>query len=242
MRLENYVLNGPSVVIADDERDPFISWQHHIDRAGRGGVDLVAPVGTPVYAPTPGTFYQLPENGGAGNSGRLLHDANAGWSDVFSHLSSYVVASGTHVDQGALLAYSGDTGGVTPHLHRHLEDAWGRRHNPWDYLPPVEIEKELPDMDATQDKRLKIVEQILGVLQNDVHDPKIGILKTSNDAAASAERARRAAEDAVAGLARIQDLLEGGGNTDAIASKVFAQFLRLADQAAAPGREVQGSA
>lgn len=136
--LNGYALNGPSIVIEDDARDPWVSWRHHIERAGkdRGGVDLVAPVGTPVYAPAAGRVLHLPNNGTAGNSLQLAHDLNPGWRDVMSHLSSYMVPNGSHVAQGALIALSGRSGGVAPHLHRHLLDPNGTRRNPWDYFTP----------------------------------------------------------------------------------------------------------
>jgi murein DD-endopeptidase MepM/ murein hydrolase activator NlpD len=132
--LNNYILNGPRTVIEDDDRDPHVSWQHHVERAGRGGVDLVAAVGTPVYAPTDGVMDRRPNDGSAGNSCRFVHDDNPGWADVFSHLSSYVGKDYQHFGQGDLIAYSGNSGGVVQHLHRHLLDPQGNRRNPWDYF------------------------------------------------------------------------------------------------------------
>ena len=134
MALNGYVLNGPAIVIQTDSRDPYVSWQHHLIRAGRGGVDLVAVVDTPVYAPTAGVWRWLPDNYSAGNSGQFGHDANPGWSDVFSHLSRYVGWSGKHFEQGEVIAYTGNTGGVDQHLHRHLLDPEGERQNPWLYF------------------------------------------------------------------------------------------------------------
>lgn len=136
MTLIDYVLNGPSTVIAEDDRDPYVSWQHHLERTDglRGGVDLVAAVGTPILAPTAGTMAHVPNDGSAGNSCRFYHDMNAGWKDVFSHISRYVGLSGQHFDQGEIIAYSGDSGGVAPHVHRHLLDPQNIRRNPWDYF------------------------------------------------------------------------------------------------------------
>ena len=134
MTLKNYVLNGPSTVILADNRDPMQSWQRHLDKAGRGGIDLVAVIGTPVYAPTDGTWRWLKSNGSAGNSGEFFHDDNPGWRDVFSHLSRYVGWSGKHFEQGQIIAYTGNTGGVDQHLHRHLLDPQGNRQNPWLYF------------------------------------------------------------------------------------------------------------
>lgn len=139
MALNNYILNGPSTVILYDKRDPFVSWQNHLNRTGghNGGVDVVAPIGTPVLAPTPGKWFHLPRNGTAGNSGVFKHDLNHNWSDVFSHLSRYVGYSGQHFNQGDVIGYSGNTGGVAPHVHRHLLDPRGVRRNPWSYFSPA---------------------------------------------------------------------------------------------------------
>lgn len=137
MALKNYMLIGPiQTVIADDQRDWYVSWDHHVARAGagRGGVDLVAVVGTPVVAPTAGTMVHVPNDGSAGNSSRFYHDDNSGWKDVFSHLSSYAAGSGQHFAVGQTIAYSGNTGGVTQHLHRHLLDPSNVRRNPKDYF------------------------------------------------------------------------------------------------------------
>lgn len=140
MSLQDYVLNGPSLVIQADDRDPWVSWRHHLERTAndpggpRGGVDLVARVGTPVYAPTDGWMDHRPDDGGAGNSCRFRHSRNVGWADVFSHLDDYATASGAFVQQGDLIAWTGDTGGVDAHLHRHLLDPASIRRNPWDYF------------------------------------------------------------------------------------------------------------
>lgn len=164
MALINYILNGPRTVIEADSRDPFVSWRHHIERtrnSARGGVDLVAPVGTPVYAPTDGRMRQVPNDGGAGNSSRFEHRHNVGWSDVFSHLSRYVGANLQQFRQGDLIAFSGDSGDVAQHLHRHLLDPRGNRRNPWDHfskaalamssVTPVNLRKEISKMKLVWD-------------------------------------------------------------------------------------------
>jgi hypothetical protein len=132
--LKSYVLNGPSTVILFDKRDPYQSWDRHMASPGRGGVDLVAVIGTPVYAPTSGRWMHRANNGSAGNSGEFFHDDNPGWRDVFSHLSRYVGATNQHFEQGDVIAYTGNTGGVDQHLHRHLLDPAGNRQNPWDHF------------------------------------------------------------------------------------------------------------
>lgn len=139
MALNAYQLNGPATVILVDDRNANTSWQNHLKRTGgaRGGVDLVAVVGTPIYAPTAGRWMHRPNNGTAGNSGEFFHDANPGWRDVFSHLSRYNGATNRRFNQGDLIGWTGNSGGVAQHLHRHLLDPQGRRQNPWNYFTPV---------------------------------------------------------------------------------------------------------
>lgn len=164
MALANYRLALPSTVILADERDPHVSWRHHLERAGRGGIDIVAAKGTPVYARTSGTMRRIPNNGGAGNSCEFWHDDNPGWRDVFSHLTGYVGVDGQRFDAGQVVAYTGITGGVAPHLHWHLLDPKGVRRNPWDYFTPVRanvhiVETITKEIIAMADFGIQAVEQ-----------------------------------------------------------------------------------
>ncbi|MDO8514121.1 MAG: peptidoglycan DD-metalloendopeptidase family protein [bacterium] len=89
---------------------------------GHNGVDLAAPIGTPIKAALTGTVL------GTGNTdsvrgcysfGRwiMLKHAN-GLNTMYSHLSQVSVATGQSVATGALIGYSGETGYATgPHLH-----------------------------------------------------------------------------------------------------------------------------
>lgn len=145
MPLHHYQLFEPAMVIEDDARDWQVSWANHLARSGRGGVDLVAPSGTPVRAPTPGRLVHRPGDGSAGNSCRFEHELNPGWQDVFSHLSGYVGASGRRFEQGEVIAYTGGSGGVEPHLHRHLLDPAGNRRNPIEYFSDRAVELPAPE-------------------------------------------------------------------------------------------------
>jgi murein DD-endopeptidase MepM/ murein hydrolase activator NlpD len=86
------------------------------------GIDLAAPIGTPVYAAGDGvvTF----EGGGQNNSwmlsmaGICVLIRHSNIYTGYAHLSRTVIDSGQHVTKGQLIGYSGDTGDVTgPHLH-----------------------------------------------------------------------------------------------------------------------------
>lgn len=80
-----------------------------------GGVDLVAPTGTPVYAVADGQVIFRGRKGPAGNMITLSH-AN-GYHTQYLHLSRYAVNYGSRVRQGDIIGYVGATGVATgPHL------------------------------------------------------------------------------------------------------------------------------
>lgn len=84
------------------------------------GIDFGVPIGTPLVAPASGqiTFSgQLASSPASGNTLGVLCDGGVfSWS--FSHLSEVLVRSG-RVEQGQVVALSGNTGTRTtgPHLH-----------------------------------------------------------------------------------------------------------------------------
>ncbi len=98
----------------------------------RTAVDIAAPVGTPIHAAAGGTVIIARMggyNGGYGNYIVVQHPN--GVQTLYGHLSQVLVSSGSHVDQGDLIAKMGDTGNSTgPHLHFEL---WGgvRNWNPF---------------------------------------------------------------------------------------------------------------
>lgn len=103
---------------------------------GHAGEDIACPVGTPVYAMAPGTVLwadwgtNLPGDESEwgyrqrwylykGFPGIVTVIQHPGWIGVYAHLSNNDAAPrGTKVKEGQLIGYSGNTGGVAPHLHR----------------------------------------------------------------------------------------------------------------------------
>lgn len=140
--LSNYKLLGPATVTAASGGTPDLSWQWHLNSGSAGGVDLVASEGTAVLAATAGFVTYQSHSDNRGNGCRLAHEANVGWSDEYFHLQAdKPVTDGAWVAQGTVIAYSGKSGGVAAHLHRHLISPQGARQNPWDYFssdPPVD--------------------------------------------------------------------------------------------------------
>ena len=114
--------------------DPYAGGQHR-------GIDVAAPVGTPVAAATGGTVRFA---GLAGSSGLTvsIRSSDGRFDTSYLHLSRAVVREGDRVEGGehiAAVGMSGRRSALTPHLHFGVRDA-GSRHayrDPLDFLPPV---------------------------------------------------------------------------------------------------------
>lgn len=97
------------------------------------GVDLRTWCNTPIYAAAAGTVQWTQHRSGFGNQVMVNNGYWKGKSlmSSYNHLSSWVVKPGQHVDQGQLIAYSGNTGtSAACHLHfevyidGHTVDPW----------------------------------------------------------------------------------------------------------------------
>ena len=85
------------------------------------GIDFAVPVGTPVMASGTGTVKMAGRSNGYGNYMRV--DMGNGYGFAFGHLSRFApgIHPGSHVHQGEIVAYSGNTGLSTgPHLHYEI--------------------------------------------------------------------------------------------------------------------------
>lgn len=90
------------------------------------GVDVAAPVGTPVIAPAAG-LVTLSEPDLFFSGGTLIVDHGHGLSSTFLHLSKLLVVPGDTVDQGDVIAEIGATGRVTgPHLDWRMNWTHGK--------------------------------------------------------------------------------------------------------------------
>ena len=89
------------------------------DLRSHSGVDLAAPYGTPVYAPSAG---YVGSAGWAGGYGLMIAiDHPGGMETRYGHLSKVAVAGGQYVEAGTLIGYVGSTGDSTgPHLHYEI--------------------------------------------------------------------------------------------------------------------------
>ena len=83
------------------------------------GVDIFAPKGTPVIAPTDGIITRVGTNT-LGGKVVWMRDVKRGHSYYFAHLDSQMVSPGMRVHQGHVLGLVGNTGNARrtpPHLH-----------------------------------------------------------------------------------------------------------------------------
>lgn len=107
--------------------DPFSG-----EREFHRGVDIVAPVGTPIYAPADGVVSRAGRFGGYGKCVDLSH--GHGYVTRYGHMSEIAVLPGARVRRGELIGRVGSTGRSTgPHLHYEVY-VGGRVVNPVRFL------------------------------------------------------------------------------------------------------------
>ena len=92
---------------------------------GYNGVDIGAPIGTPVMAAADGEVIISRSTGWHGGYGKYVviqHSNNT--QTLYGHLNSILVSEGTRVIQGQFVGYVGNTGRSTgPHLHFEVRGA-----------------------------------------------------------------------------------------------------------------------
>lgn len=100
------------------------------------GLDVAAPVGTPIRAPAPGRVV-LADPDFYLSGGTVILDHGFGVSSSYSHLSKVAVKPGDELKQGDVLGAVGATGRVTgPHLHWTLH-WYTTRIDPALVVPPM---------------------------------------------------------------------------------------------------------
>jgi murein DD-endopeptidase MepM/ murein hydrolase activator NlpD len=100
------------------------------------GIDIAAPVGTPVFAAAPGVVVKAGWNsGGYGNLVEIQHPD--GSVTRYAHNSRVLVQAGQEVQQGQEISEMGSTGHSTgPHCHFEVHPPGQGAVNPVAFLPP----------------------------------------------------------------------------------------------------------
>jgi murein DD-endopeptidase MepM/ murein hydrolase activator NlpD len=99
------------------------------------GVDIAAPIGTPIYAPDEGVVLDAGPANGFGLAVYIQHPD--GTITVYGHINQYFVSAGQRVAAGQQIAEVGNRGQSTgPHLHieTHRGGLYQNRVNPTPWL------------------------------------------------------------------------------------------------------------
>jgi murein DD-endopeptidase MepM/ murein hydrolase activator NlpD len=122
--------------------DPFSG-----EGAFHKGVDLSAPIGTPVHVTADGVVSKAEWSGEYGKL--VVIDHGNGTQTYYAHLSQFLAVPGQEVRRGQTIALSGGTGHATgPHLHYEVR-LGGVPVNPYKYLAKSAI--SLPTKPAHND-------------------------------------------------------------------------------------------
>ncbi|HEX5385107.1 MAG TPA: M23 family metallopeptidase [Gemmatimonadales bacterium] len=101
------------------------------------GIDVSAPMGSPIEAPAAGTVVSEGYENGYGNT--LVINHGYGIETRYAHASRILVKVGQHVHRGERIALVGNTGLATgPHLHYEVH-VNGRPVNPLRYVMPESV-------------------------------------------------------------------------------------------------------
>jgi murein DD-endopeptidase MepM/ murein hydrolase activator NlpD len=134
---------------ANDSGRPVVSGSYAKPAAGRvsscygmrwgtlhGGVDVAAPIGTPIYAVASGVVKRAGTATGFGQAVYVLGDD--GYVTVYGHVNRYFVSTGERVSAGEQIAEVGNRGQSTgPHLHFEVHPRgvmYGGQINPVPWL------------------------------------------------------------------------------------------------------------
>jgi murein DD-endopeptidase MepM/ murein hydrolase activator NlpD len=101
------------------------------------GIDVTAPMGTPIEAPAAGVVRDAGWEAGYGNT--IVIDHGFGTITKFAHASKLLVREGQRVSRGQRIALVGNTGLATgPHLHYEVH-VNGRAVDPLRYVLPEHV-------------------------------------------------------------------------------------------------------
>lgn len=132
----------PAILPADGPVISSYGMRHHpilkINRM-HPGIDILADVGTPVYATGDGVVKEAGRNAGGYGIHVVLEHRGAGYQTLYAHLSEIPdhIKPGVRVSRGDLIGLSGNTGlSKGPHLHYEVRDLADNTLNPIAFFAP----------------------------------------------------------------------------------------------------------
>ncbi|MDP2940959.1 MAG: M23 family metallopeptidase [Candidatus Omnitrophota bacterium] len=124
------------ILIRSDGRGDGVFAAERSGRRLHEGLDLYAPLGTPIFACRSGRVSSAKENHGMGKYVVLRH--SGGFITIYGHLSQIAVAKNQFVRRGQMIGLVGKTGNadyrdIQPHLHFEVRKG-GVPVDPLEYL------------------------------------------------------------------------------------------------------------
>jgi murein DD-endopeptidase MepM/ murein hydrolase activator NlpD len=96
-----------------------VDFYKNLGLLGHNGIDLSAPIGTPVYATHDGTIIQADEKMGYGIS-VMIRTNDSLFDTIYGHLEKVAVKKNDKVRGGDLIGYADNTGKYTTGSHLHF--------------------------------------------------------------------------------------------------------------------------
>jgi murein DD-endopeptidase MepM/ murein hydrolase activator NlpD len=137
-RLSRLAAVSPRMPLIAGRLSSGFGWRVHpllAELRMHSGVDLAAPLGSPIFATDSGRISIAGWQGGYGLAATIEH-AN-GLQTRYGHMSRLNVVAGQHVERGQIIGFVGSTGLSTgPHLHYEVRFR-GQAINPLSIMTPL---------------------------------------------------------------------------------------------------------
>lgn len=118
------------------------------------GLDIVANIGTPIFAAATGRIIFATRKGPYGKMVSVEHEF--GFNTRYAHLSKFYVEKGQKVKRGQLIAAVGNTGRVTgPHLHYEVL-LFNHHLNPLPFIKDAQFSEHDQDLAQTSHPKLNL--------------------------------------------------------------------------------------
>lgn len=156
------------------------------------GIDLAAPIGTPVYAAQDGTVVAASYGAWDKSYGNMvaIYHRDGNYTN-YAHLSKIKTRVGKKVKAGDLIGLCGSTGRSTgPHLHFevHLGRKWNRV-NPKPYIDKAHKPKKTKSVSYEAGKTYTLQEDMNVRIAPSASRPKVGVSKWTKEAQKHATKA-----------------------------------------------------